>query len=58
MTASVETETESEVLERTCETLVERIPVGDIDRDDLEPTKPDACSEYFLPEVPKNTEIL
>ncbi|WP_191965852.1 MULTISPECIES: tRNA uridine(34) 5-carboxymethylaminomethyl modification radical SAM/GNAT enzyme Elp3 [Haloferax] len=51
-------ETESEAFERTCEALVERILAGEVDRDDLESAKLDACSEHSSPKVPKNTEIL
>ncbi|WP_411966742.1 tRNA uridine(34) 5-carboxymethylaminomethyl modification radical SAM/GNAT enzyme Elp3 [Haloferax sp. YSSS75] len=51
-------DTESEAFERTCEALVERILAGDVDRDDLESAKLDACSEHSSPKVPKNTEIL
>ncbi|KAB1194013.1 tRNA uridine(34) 5-carboxymethylaminomethyl modification radical SAM/GNAT enzyme Elp3 [Haloferax sp. MBLA0076] len=55
---SVSAETESEAFERTCEALVERILAGEVDRDDLESAKLDACSEHSSPKVPKNTEIL
>ncbi|WP_074794814.1 tRNA uridine(34) 5-carboxymethylaminomethyl modification radical SAM/GNAT enzyme Elp3 [Haloferax larsenii] len=58
MSVSAETETESEAFERTCEALVERILAGEIDRDDLESAKLDACSEHSSPKVPKNAEIL
>ncbi|WP_416841155.1 tRNA uridine(34) 5-carboxymethylaminomethyl modification radical SAM/GNAT enzyme Elp3 [Haloferax sp. DFSO52] len=51
-------ESESEAFERTCEALVERILAGEVDRDDLESAKLDACSEHSSPKVPKNTEIL
>ncbi|ELZ62164.1 MULTISPECIES: tRNA uridine(34) 5-carboxymethylaminomethyl modification radical SAM/GNAT enzyme Elp3 [Halorubrum] len=49
---------ESEAFVRTCEHLVERILAGEIERDDLERAKLDACSEFSSPKVPKNTEIL
>ena len=48
----------SEAFVRTCERLVERILDGEIERDDLERAKLDACSEFGSPKVPKNTEIL
>jgi len=40
------------------EYLVDRILAGEIDRDDLESAKLDACSKFSSPKVPKNTEIL
>jgi elongator complex protein 3 len=49
---------EPEAFVRTCEHLVDRILAGEIDRDDLESAKLDACSEFSSPKVPKNTEIL
>ena len=51
-------EGESEAFERTCEALVRRIIAGEIERDDLESAKLDACSEHSSPKVPKNTDIL
>ncbi|TKX64837.1 tRNA uridine(34) 5-carboxymethylaminomethyl modification radical SAM/GNAT enzyme Elp3 [Halorubrum sp. GN12_10-3_MGM] len=50
--------TDSEAFVRTCEHLVDRILDGEIERDDLERAKLDACSEFGSPKVPKNTEIL
>ncbi|EMA40607.1 tRNA uridine(34) 5-carboxymethylaminomethyl modification radical SAM/GNAT enzyme Elp3 [Halococcus hamelinensis] len=50
--------TETEAFERVCETLVERILDGEIERDDVESAKLDACSEFSAPKVPKNSEIL
>ena len=56
---STETQpTETEAFERVCETLVERILDGEIERDDVESAKLDACSEFSAPKVPKNSEIL
>ncbi|MFQ3320554.1 MAG: elongator complex protein 3 [Natronomonas sp.] len=49
---------DTEAFERVCESLVEDILAGDIDRDDLESAKMDACREYSSPKVPKNTELL
>ena len=49
---------EPEAFVRTCEHLVDRILAGEIDRDDLESAKLDACSKFSSPKVPKNTEIL
>jgi elongator complex protein 3 len=50
--------TESEAFVRVCEDLVERILSGDLDRDDLEAAKLDACSEHSAAKVPKNADIL
>ena len=49
---------ESEAFERVCESLVEAILAGEVDRDDLEAAKMDACREFSAPKVPKNTELL
>ncbi|WP_266078029.1 tRNA uridine(34) 5-carboxymethylaminomethyl modification radical SAM/GNAT enzyme Elp3 [Haladaptatus caseinilyticus] len=50
--------TESEAFEQVCEALVERILAGDIERDDVESAKLQACSEFSAAKVPKNSEIL
>jgi len=50
--------TETEAFERVCETLVERILAGEIDREDVEKAKLEACSEHSAPKVPKNSELL
>ena len=49
---------ESEAFERVCESLVEAILNGEIEREDLESAKMDACREHSAPKVPKNTELL
>ncbi|MFW5964699.1 MAG: tRNA uridine(34) 5-carboxymethylaminomethyl modification radical SAM/GNAT enzyme Elp3, partial [Natronomonas sp.] len=49
---------ETEAFERVCESLVADILTGDIDRENLETAKMDACREYSSPKVPKNTELL
>jgi len=49
---------ESEAFERVCESLVEDLLAGEIDREDLERAKMDACREHSAPKVPKNTELL
>ncbi|WP_181693445.1 tRNA uridine(34) 5-carboxymethylaminomethyl modification radical SAM/GNAT enzyme Elp3 [Natronomonas sp. LN261] len=49
---------ESEAFERVCESLVESILADEIDREDLERAKMDACREHSSPKVPKNTEVL
>ncbi|MFB6096262.1 MAG: tRNA uridine(34) 5-carboxymethylaminomethyl modification radical SAM/GNAT enzyme Elp3 [Haloferacaceae archaeon] len=51
-------EGENEAFERVCEDLVEGILEGEIERDDLESAKLDACSRHSAAKVPKNTEIL
>ncbi|RDI72929.1 tRNA uridine(34) 5-carboxymethylaminomethyl modification radical SAM/GNAT enzyme Elp3 [Halopelagius longus] len=50
--------TETEAFRRTCEELVERILDGEIERDDLESAKLNACSNHSSPKVPKNSDIL
>jgi elongator complex protein 3 len=50
--------TESEAFERVCESLVEDILAGDVEREDLEAAKMEACREHSAPKVPKNTELL
>jgi len=49
---------ETDAFERVCEELVDRILEGDLDRDDLESAKLDACSTHSSPKVPKNADIL
>ncbi|WP_248896395.1 tRNA uridine(34) 5-carboxymethylaminomethyl modification radical SAM/GNAT enzyme Elp3 [Haloplanus halobius] len=49
---------ESEAFERVCAALVDRILDGEVDRDDLESAKLDACSEHGAAKVPKNAHIL
>jgi elongator complex protein 3 len=49
---------DSEAFERVCESLVASILDGEIDREDLESAKMDACREHASPKVPKNTELL
>jgi len=41
----------------SCEHLVDRILAGEIDRDDLESAKLDACSEFSSRRSRRNTEI-
>ncbi len=50
--------TETEAFEQVCEELIDRILAGDVERDDVESAKLDACSEFSAPKVPKNSEIL
>ncbi len=55
---SSEAESESRAFREACESIVEEILTGEIDRDDLESAKLSACSEFSSPKVPKNTELL
>ncbi|WP_331233537.1 tRNA uridine(34) 5-carboxymethylaminomethyl modification radical SAM/GNAT enzyme Elp3 [Natronorarus salvus] len=43
---------------RTCRLLAERIVAGEIEREDLESAKLEACSRFSSPKVPTNSEIL
>ncbi|MGM0590277.1 MAG: tRNA uridine(34) 5-carboxymethylaminomethyl modification radical SAM/GNAT enzyme Elp3 [Halobacteriota archaeon] len=49
---------QTEAFRRVCESLVDDILDGEVDRDNLERAKLEACSEYSAPKVPKNTDIL
>ena len=42
---------------RTCRLLAERIVAGEIEREDLESAKLEACSRFSSPKVPTNAEI-
>ncbi len=44
--------------EATCRELVERIVAGEVEREDLEAAKREACSAHGSPKVPTNPEIL
>ncbi|WP_267639895.1 tRNA uridine(34) 5-carboxymethylaminomethyl modification radical SAM/GNAT enzyme Elp3 [Haloarchaeobius amylolyticus] len=56
---STETDpTESDAFAAVCEDLVEQILAGDLERDDVESAKLEACSRHSAPKVPKNSEIL
>ncbi|MCU4925707.1 tRNA uridine(34) 5-carboxymethylaminomethyl modification radical SAM/GNAT enzyme Elp3 [Halobacteria archaeon AArc-dxtr1] len=50
--------TETDAFEAVCETIVERILAGEIERDEVEKAKLEACSEHSAPKVPKNSELL
>ncbi|WP_323675826.1 tRNA uridine(34) 5-carboxymethylaminomethyl modification radical SAM/GNAT enzyme Elp3 [Halorubellus sp. PRR65] len=50
--------TETEAFRAVCEALVDRILAGELERDDVESAKLQACSEHSAPKVPKNSEIL
>ncbi len=58
MSSETSDPTETEAFEKVCETLVERILDGEVDSDDLETAKLEACSEHSAPKVPKNSELL
>ncbi len=49
---------ESDTLSRVCETLVQRILDGEVDRENLEKEKLAVCSEFSAPKVPRNADIL
>ncbi len=49
---------ESEAFERVCESLVQAILSGDLEREGLESAKMAACREHAAPKVPKNTDLL
>jgi elongator complex protein 3 len=49
---------DSEAFDRVCEDLVARILAGEVDRENLERAKLEACSEHSAPKVPKNTTLL
>ncbi len=50
--------TESEAFERACEEIVGRILDGEIEREDVESAKLEACSTHSAPKVPKHSELL
>jgi len=50
--------TESEAFERACEAVVRRILDGEVEREDVERAKMEACREFSSPKVPKHTELL
>ncbi len=49
---------ESDPLEAVCETLIDQILAGDVERDEVEKAKLAACSEHSAPKVPKNSELM
>jgi elongator complex protein 3 len=50
--------TETEAFEQVCRDLVDRILSGDVEREDVETAKLEACREHGAPKVPKHSEIL
>jgi elongator complex protein 3 len=50
--------TQTEAFRAVCEDVVDRILAGELDREDVESAKLEACSEHSAPKVPKNSEIL
>ncbi|MGM0606410.1 MAG: tRNA uridine(34) 5-carboxymethylaminomethyl modification radical SAM/GNAT enzyme Elp3 [Halobacteriota archaeon] len=55
---SSEADGEPEAFRKACTSLVEGILAGEVDRDDLESAKLDACAAHGSPKVPKNTDLL
>ena len=49
---------EPEAYLRTCEELVDRILVGDIERDGVESAKKEVCGKYSSPKVPRNSDLI
>ncbi|PSQ19394.1 tRNA uridine(34) 5-carboxymethylaminomethyl modification radical SAM/GNAT enzyme Elp3 [Halobacteriales archaeon QS_8_69_26] len=49
---------ESEAYRQVCEDVVERILDGDVDRDDVESAKLEACRRHSSPKVPKNSALI
>ncbi|MFC7068516.1 tRNA uridine(34) 5-carboxymethylaminomethyl modification radical SAM/GNAT enzyme Elp3 [Halobaculum lipolyticum] len=58
LSAYAEESDEPAAFERACAHLVDRILDGEVDRDDLESAKRDACSTFSSPKVPQNTDLL
>ncbi len=56
--AETEAAAESEAYRAACEELVERLLDGELDPDDLEAAKVEACGRVSSPKVPKNMELL
>ena len=50
-------ESVSDAFARTCRLLAERIVAGEIEREELESAKLEACSRFSSPKVPTNAEI-
>ena len=50
--------TETDAFRAVCEDVVDRILAGELEREDVESAKLEACSEHSAPKVPKNSEIL
>jgi len=49
---------DTEVLERVCRTIVDRILAEDVDRDDIESLKREVCAAHSAPVVPQNSDLL
>ncbi|PSQ29706.1 tRNA uridine(34) 5-carboxymethylaminomethyl modification radical SAM/GNAT enzyme Elp3 [Halobacteriales archaeon SW_6_65_46] len=50
--------TEAEPFEQVCRHLAERVLAGELEKDDIERAKLDACSEFGADSVPKHADIL
>jgi elongator complex protein 3 len=44
--------------ERVCRHLAERVAAGDLEREDVESAKLDACSEFGASEVPRHSDVV
>ena len=49
---------ETEAFQRVVEELAERVLAGDLEREDVESAKLDACSRHGAPKVPRNSDIM
>jgi elongator complex protein 3 len=49
---------ETEAFQRVVEELAERVLAGDLERDEVESAKLDACSRHGAPKVPRNSDIM
>jgi elongator complex protein 3 len=47
-----------DAFERVCEELAERVLSGELDREDVESAKLEACSKHSASKVPKHTDII
>ena len=50
--------TEAEPFEQVCRHLAERVLAGELEKDDIESAKLDACSKFGAESVPKHADIL
>ena len=47
-----------DAFERVCETIIERVLSGEIEREDVEGAKLEACREHSAAKMPKNADLL
>ncbi|MEF8791730.1 MAG: tRNA uridine(34) 5-carboxymethylaminomethyl modification radical SAM/GNAT enzyme Elp3, partial [Haloarculaceae archaeon] len=57
-TSDRETEADATPFERVCRRLAERVASGDLEREDVESAKLEACSEFGASEVPRHSDIV